>query len=280
MGANPRCFITLGRLIKYSHSMRPFLSALLEYKNLLYVFVLRDIVARYKQTAIGVGWAVIQPLFLMVIFSLIFGRFLGVSSGDVPYPIFSYVGILPWTFFSRSLLTASESLLNFGNLISKVYFPREIAPLSYVISSLVDFGIGLLVFLLLLIFYKVPLTLTFFYLLILIPIQIFLASGLAILLSGITVMVQDLKFALPLLIQILLYASPVIYSITNIQSQFKILFYLNPFVGIIESYRQVIIFNRPPVWDYLSISVLFGFLFTVGGWWLFKKLEPYFVDIL
>ena len=257
-----------------------YVRELVRYRYLIYVFTARDLLARYKQTFIGILWAIIQPLFLMLVFTVIFAKFLGVSTGGVPYPVFSYVALLPWTFMNRAISASSESLLNFKHLITKIYFPREVAPLSVVVSSFVDFGIGFFVFLLMMVYYHVPLTWNFLFILLLIPLQIIFAAGLALFLSSVTVIVQDLKFALPLFMQIWMYGTPIIYSVTNIKSSLKVLFYFNPLVGIIEGYRQTILLGKPPLWDFLAISTIFSLLFFVFGYWVFKKLEPYVIDII
>jgi lipopolysaccharide transport system permease protein len=253
---------------------------MVRYRYLIYVFTARDLLARYKQTFIGILWAIIQPLFLMLVFTVIFSKFLGVSTGGVPYPVFSYVALLPWTFLNRSITASAESLLNFKHLITKIYFPREIAPLSVVVSSFVDFTIGFLVFLAMLIYYHIPITANFLFIILLIPLQIMIAAGFSLFLSSVTVIIQDLKFALPLFMQVLMYASPIIYSVTNIKSSLKAVFYLNPLVGVIEGYRQTILFGKPPLWDFLGISFLFAIVFFFFGYWVFKKLEPYVIDII
>lgn len=260
--------------------MRSQLQELYEHRYLLYVFTARDLVARYKQTWIGVLWAVIQPLFLMFVFTVVFSKLLGVSTEGVPYPVFSYVALLPWTFLNRVLTAAATSLASFKSLITKIYFPREIAALAIVTSSLVDFFIGLAVFFILLAYYHIPLTVNFAYILILIPLQVLISAGFALFFSVMGVLVQDLKFALPLFTQVLMYATPVIYSITKIKSSLQVLFYFNPLVGLVEGYRQTILFGKPPLWDHLAVSAIFALLFLSFSYWLFKKLEPYAIDIL
>jgi lipopolysaccharide transport system permease protein len=250
------------------------------FRYLLYIFTARDILARYKQTFIGVVWAVIQPLFLMLVFTIIFSRFLGVSSGGVPYPVFSYVALLPWTFLTRVINTSSASLISYKSLINKIYFPREVVPLSVVVSSLLDFFIGSLVFVLMLIYYKIPIEPTALYVLLLIPIQVIFAAGMSLLLSTVTVFIRDLKFAIPLFIQIWMYATPIIYSITNIKSNLRVIFYFNPVVGIIESYRQVILHGNQPLWNYLAISIVFSVILFLTSFRFFKKMEPIVVDII
>lgn len=256
------------------------LKELYRFRHLLYIFTARDILGRYKQAFIGILWAVVQPLFLMIIFTVVFSKFLKVSSGNIPYPVFSYVALLPWTFIRRSLTASSKSLLSFKSIITKIYFPREIAPLSIVMSSLIDFFIGLLVFLGLLLYYKIGFSWYFAFLLILIPLQILLASALALFISSLTVFFRDLEFAIPLFIQLWLYASPVIYSVNNIKGDLKFLFYLNPSVGIIESYRQTILLKTWPQWDFLLVSFIFSTAFFIFSYWFFKKTEKQFIDII
>jgi lipopolysaccharide transport system permease protein len=260
--------------------MRDNFKELWEYRELLFLFIKRDITARYRQTFIGMLWAIIQPLFLMFIFTLIFSRFLNISSSGAPYPVFSYVALLPWTFFSRVFNNSSSSLLGKRALITKVWFPREILPVSEVFSSFFDFIIASLVFLVMLLFYQIPFTWNLLYILLLLPLQIVFAIGMSLLLSIGTVIFRDLKFALPLLVQLWMYGTPIIYSLKGIQGMWRNIFYLNPLTGIIEGYREVIIFGHPPHIDYLLVSLAFTLVVCVGGYRLFKKFERLIPDII
>jgi len=260
--------------------MKEHLMGLWQYKNLIWLFVQRDLQARYKQTFLGVGWAVIQPLFLMLVFSLIFDKFLKVDSSGIPYPIFSYAALLPWLFISRSMNVAATSLIGFKALVTKVYFPREIVPLSIMVSSLVDFAIGSLVFFIMLLHFKVDVGGWGLFLVFLVPMMILLAGALALIVSTLTAIFRDLQFAMPLFVQLWMYASPVIYGLQGIQKTYLPLFYLNPAAGIIDSFRRVILLNQAPNWGLLASSGIWAVGLFVFGYWLFKKLEGFVIDIL
>lgn len=256
------------------------LKELYEYRSLLFAFVYRDIKARYKHTSLGIAWAVIQPLALMFVFTIVFSHFFKVNTGGAPYPVFSYVALLPWIFLSKSFRTSGASFIGSRKLISRIYFPREIIPLSTVLSALVDFAFGSLIFVLMLLYYKIPLTSSFSFILILLPLQIILASGLALLSSVLTALFRDLEFALPLLVQIWMYASPVIYSVRNLQERFRIFFYFNPTTGIFDGYRDSIVNGRLPDLGYLTASFIISLGFLFFGYWLFKRVEYLVVDIM
>lgn len=256
------------------------LKELYQYRQLLLVFVYRDIKARYKHTSLGIAWAIIQPLFLMFIFTLVFSYFFKVSTGGVPYPIFSYVALLPWTFISKVFSNSGSKFINSRKIITRIYFPREIIPLSEVISALVDFAFGSLVFIVMIFYYKISLTLSLVFLILILPIQILLACGLALLSTVFTALFRDLQFAMPLLTQLWMYASPIIYSVHSLQKRFQIYFYFNPTTGIIDGYRDILVHGRFPDFSYLGSSLLFSLLLFWLGYWLFKRLEPTLLDII
>ncbi len=256
------------------------LKELYKYKSLLFVFVYRDIKARYKRTSIGIAWAIIQPLFLMLVFTLVFSHFFKVNTGGKPYPIFSYIALLPWTFISRSLLSSGTQFVGYRGLITRIYFPREIIPLTTVLSALVDFAFGSIVFIFMLFYYQISLTPAAFFILLLLPIQIVLAIGLALIASAMSVLFRDLQFAIPLLTQLWMYGSPIIYSVRNLQPRFKSFFYFNPVTGIVDGYRDCIINGQIPDLGYLSSSAIFSLLILFFGYWFFKKLEYFVIDIM
>ncbi|OGY18497.1 MAG: hypothetical protein A3F04_02025 [Candidatus Chisholmbacteria bacterium RIFCSPHIGHO2_12_FULL_49_9] len=256
------------------------LRELYTYRSLLFAFVLRDYKARYKHTSLGIAWAIIQPLFLMFVFTLVFSIFFKVNTGGVPYPVFSYVALLPWTFISKAFSVSGQKFISSRGLITKIYFPREIIPLSVVLSNLIDFGFGTLVFILMFIYYRIPLSPSLVFLLVLFPMQILLATGLSLLGSVLSALFRDLEFAMPLFIQIWMYASPVIYSVRNLQSRFHLFFYFNPVTGIIDGFRDAIILGRVPDLRYLATSFVISVFIFFFGYWMFKRLEYVLVDIL
>jgi lipopolysaccharide transport system permease protein len=260
--------------------MLEHLKELWNYRMLLWLFVYRDIKARYKHTTLGITWVIIQPLFLMFVLTLVFSHFFNVATSGVPYPIFSYVALLPWIFISKIVSTTGNKFIINQSLITRIYFPREIIPLSEVVSGLIDFGFASIVFILMAFFYHVSFTPALLFLLIIIPIQIILSSGLALIVSVLSVLFRDLQFAIPLVTQLWMYASPVIYSVHNLQERYKVLFYINPLTGIIEGYRDILIYGNSPDFSYLLSSLGFSLLFLLFGYWFFKKLEYTLIDIM
>lgn len=260
--------------------MKSWLLELWKYRELVPLFVERDIQARYKQTFLGIFWAILQPLLMMGVLTLIFSNFLKVDSAGIPYPIFSYTALVPWTFIARTVTASSVSLLTYKSLITKVYFPREIVPLSVVLSSLVDFFLASLVFVGMMILYQVPVTISVLYVLILLPIQILFAGGIALFLSSLGILFRDIQFALPFMVQVWMYGTPVIYGLQGISSKYLPLFYLNPAAGIIEGYRRTVLFGEAPNWELLGVSVLFSFLFLGFSYWFFKRMELFIVDVM
>ena len=256
------------------------LKELYQYRYLVSTFVIRDIKARYRQTSLGVAWAIIQPLLLTGIFTIIFSKFLKVSTGGVPYPIFSFIALAAWTFISRSITAGSENLIGNSGFITKIYFPREVFPLATVLSSLIDFTVSSLVSLLLLIVYKIPFTWHLIFIPLVFCIQILLAISFALVASAITVLFRDLQFAFPFLVQILMYGSPVIYSTRNLQQNLQIFFYLNPITGIIEGYRSILLYHEIPNLIYLGISFSFSFILLTSSYLLFKRIEKYLADVV
>ncbi len=262
---------------------RPFSDSfglLYRFKELLWVWTMREIKGRYRQSALGFGWALVQPVFQMVVISIIFGGFLRVSSGDVPYPVFAYAAILPWTFFSGSINSAVPSILQNMQLVTKIYFPREILPLSAVLSRLVDFAVASIVFIGLLWWYKIPLHVTILYVPFLLGIQIILAAAIGLLGSAISVFLRDISFAVPLAMQLWMYASPVIYPIDQVPERWRWLYMLNPMASIIDSYRRVILHGQMPDFGALSIALVTAVLLFVVAYWYFKRLEMAMSDII
>lgn len=275
--------IELKNQVILSHKRKSFkenIILLYRYRELLVTWTLRDIRGRYRQSALGFGWALIQPFIQMVVISIIFGYFLQIPSGDIPYPIFSYVAILPWTLFSGSISSAVPSVIVNMELVNKIYFPREIIPLSAILSRMVDFAIASLVFVGLMLFYRIPLAPTILYVPLLLVIQITLAIGVGLLGSAISVFFRDISFAVPLGMQIWMYATPVIYSIASVPEEWRGLYLLNPMAGIIASYRQVILYGENPNISYLIISALVSVIICVFAYVYFKRLEMAMSDII
>lgn len=256
------------------------LTKLYEYRELLLTFAWRDIKVRYKQSFLGAAWAILQPFSLMVIFTFVFSKFARVPSDGIPYPIFSYCALLPWTFFSTSLTTAIPSLISNMNLVTKIYFPREIFPLSAVIARFFDFLVASTIFVGMLIYYEVSLTFHMLWLPLIIVIQVFITLGVAFFASALNVFYRDVRHVIPLLVQIWMYLTPIIYPISLVPEKFRGIYMLNPMAGIIDSYRQIILQQQSPNFHYLIPSVIVGALLIFFGYTFFKAKEMKFADVI
>ncbi len=251
------------------------------YRELLYFFAWRDIKLRYKQTVIGIGWAILQPFLMMVVFSIIFGSIAKVPSDNIPYPIFSYAGLLFWNIFSNSLNNASQSLVVSSNIIQKVYLPRIILPTASIIVTLADFFFAFLVFAGILIYYQfMPNFLGLVLLLPLLFITIIASMGLGLFLSALNVKYRDVRYALPFFIQLLIFITPVIYPISIVAEKYRWILALNPMTGIIETFKSALLGTTAIDWITLSISVITSLVFLLFGLWYFLKTEKIFADII
>jgi lipopolysaccharide transport system permease protein len=249
------------------------------HRELLYFLIWRDVKVRYKQTLLGAAWAIIQPLFTMLIFTLIFSKVAQIDSNGIPYPIFAYAGLLPWTFFANSINHSGNSMVSNSHLITKVYFPRIIIPVAAVGAGLVDFAVAFVMLLVLMIYYRIQLTANLLMLPALIALTTLLAIGVGSWLSAINVKYRDVKFALPFLVQIWMYLSPIAYPITVIPQRWRLLYSLNPVTGIIEGYRSAF-FGRPFDWTSLGISLAITMVLIGYAAYEFRKLEKGFADII
>lgn len=257
-----------------------FIKNIYNNKELLFQLTLRQIKSRYKQSVLGISWALIRPLGMMIVFTVIFSKFMKVPSDGIPYPIFSYCALLPWTFFSTSLTTGINSMVQNTSLIQQIYFPRIIFPLSALLSSFVDFAIASVIFIGLLIFYKVQITIYVFLLIPILMLQIMFTIPLCMLGSALNVFYRDIGQGLVFITQLWMYACPIVYPISIVPEKYRMLYALNPMVGIIDSYRKVIIQGITPNWDYLLISFVVTVLVFVSFYSIFKKLEMRLADII
>jgi lipopolysaccharide transport system permease protein len=256
------------------------LKELWHYRELLYFFSWRDFKVRYKQTAIGAAWAIFQPFITMVVFTVFFGNLANIPSDGVPYPIFVYVGLLFWQFFSTALADTSNVLIANQSIITKVYFPRLILPVSAVMTKLVDFGIAAVILVGLMIYYGyTPHLYGFLLLPLLLVIAVMTAIGGGLFLAAINVKYRDVRYALPFFIQILLFVTPVIYpaSIAGAYSKFLA---INPMMGVIQNARAALLNTAPVNWVLISSSAIGAALLLLIGIFVFKKVERYFADIL
>ena len=249
------------------------------YRDLIYILIMRDIRVRYKQTLLGAGWAVLQPLLTMLIFTLFFGKLAGIASDGIPYPLFAYAGLLPWTFFSNAMTNSGNSLIGNSNLISKVYFPRMIIPIASVASGLLDFAIAFILLFALLIWYAVPFTASLLMLPVLVVMTTLLAAGLGMWMSALNVKYRDIRYALPFLIQLGLFATPIIYPSSLVPEKWRWILTLNPLAGQIEAYRSAF-FARPFDWPALGISAAITLGILIYAAYSFKQMERSFADVI
>jgi lipopolysaccharide transport system permease protein len=255
------------------------LKELWAYRELLWVLTERDIKVRYKQTVLGAAWAVIQPLMLMVVFSVFFGKLAKMPSDGVPYPIFAYCALLPWTFFANALSSSAGSVVGSGSLISKVYFPRLIVPLSSIGSWLVDFAIATLILLALMLYYGVGWTANLLAAPLLVLAVTFAALGVGTLLAALTVAYRDFRYVIPFLLQFWMFATPIVYPATLVPDRWQWVLHLNPMAGLVEGFRSAFL-GRPFDVPAISISVMAAIALFVVGVAYFEKVERRFADIV
>lgn len=255
------------------------LKELVRYRELLYFLVWRDIKVRYKQTVLGASWAILQPFFTMVVFTIFFGKMAGIPSEGIPYPIFSYAALLPWTYFANTISQSGNSLVNSSNLITKVYFPRLCIPMGATLAGLVDFFIALIVLAGMMAWYRfIP-----GFGLILFPLLVFLilllATSVGLWLSALNVKYRDIRYVIPFMVQLWLFITPVIYP-TSIAKNFSWILYLNPMAGIIESFRASFLGHKPIPWPQLGLSAISTLFLFVAGLVYFSLMEREFADVV
>lgn len=250
-----------------------------EYRELLWVLTMRDVKVRYKQTVLGVGWAVIQPILLMVVFSIFFGRLAKMPSDGVPYPIFAYAALLPWTFFANALAGAGNSLVASSQLISKVYFPRLIIPLASVGSWLIDFAFAVIILLLMMRGYGVGWTWNLLAAPILVIVLMLTALGVGTILSALTVAYRDFRYVLPFLVQLWMFATPVVYPASIVPAKWRWLLNLNPMAGVIDGFRSVFL-GRPFDVPAITLSFAIAAAAFIAGIAYFANVERRFADTI
>jgi len=250
------------------------------YKAVFYFLVLRDITVLYKQTVLGYAWAVLRPLLSMVIFSVIFGRLAKMPSDGIPYPVFSYVALLPWTYFSSALTAASTSLLSDTKLFTKVYFPRLIIPLTPVVAKLVDFGISFVILGGMMLWYHIAPTRNLIFLPFLIADMILIAAAAGLWMAASSIQYRDIKHASPFIIQLLMYAAPVVWPASLVPERFRLLYGLYPMAGIIEGFRSALIGTNPMPWDLILVGTISALALFFTGALYFHRKEDIFADVV
>ena len=255
------------------------LGELWQYRELLYFLTLRDIKVRYKQTLMGVAWVIIQPLLTVLIFTLVFNRFVRLETGSLPYPLFALCGLLLWLFFANAVTNSTHSLVSNANLITKVYFPRMFIPAASVGAGLVDLTVAFLLLVLLLFYYGVALSLQILMLPVFVLMMALLALGVGLFAAAVTVKYRDLRHALPFIIQLWMFASPVIYPTSVVPQRWKWLVVINPVAGIIEGFRAAITGTRFD-WMHISISLGITLVVLVSAIYVFRRFEDTFADVV
>ena len=250
-----------------------------QHRDLFYFLVLRDIKVLYKQTALGFTWAIIRPVFNMVVFSVVFGRLAKVSSDGVPYPIFSYAALVPWTYFSAAMNGSVQSLIMSRSVFTKVYFPRIFIPLTPVIAKIVDFVIAFMVLLAMMLAYNIPPTVNVIFIPYLILLMITLASGIGMWFSALAIQYRDIKYGVGFLTQLLMYAAPVVWPVSLIPARYRLFYGLYPMAGVIEGFRSALLGTRPMPWDLIGIGTLSAGIIFLTGLLYFRYKERIFADV-
>lgn len=253
---------------------------LFRYRELLAAWAIRDIRVRYKQTMLGAAWAILQPLSLMVVFSVVFTLFVRVPTEGIPYPIFSYTALLPWTFFANAISFGVPTLVGNMNLVTKIYFPREILPLAAVAASFVDFCIAAIVFIGMMIYYQIPLGWPLLLTPIVMLVQILLTVAVVLYAAAVNVFYRDVRFIIPLVVQLWMYASPIIYPLNLVPERFRVLYMLNPMAGIIEAYRALVLRSTLPDGGALGSAAAISIVSCLLAYRWFKRKEREFADII
>ena len=251
-----------------------------EYRDMLLYLVLRDIKARYTQSVLGIGWAVLQPLFLMIVFTVIFGKLVKINTNGMDYAVFSYTALVPWAYFSNSLMLTTGSLIQNSNLLSKVFFPRIVLPMSTVLSTLVDFFIAFILVIVLMIWYQVTPTLWVLFLPALLLLMVVLSVSLGSLFTALAIQYRDVRHGISFLVQGMMYASPVVYPVSIIPDKYRLIYGLNPMAGVIEGFRSALLGATPMPWDLIIVGTIVTLVLAVIGLTYFKFTERIFADVM
>ncbi len=249
-----------------------------QYRDLFYFLVWRDIKVQYKQTVLGFLWAVIQPLFSMVIFSVVFGKMAKVPSDGIPYPIFNLAALVPWTYFSNSLTQSSQSLITSSNMLTKIYFPRLIIPMAPVLAKLVDFLISFLVLVAMMVYYRISPGINVLVLPLLIVLLVMTAAGAGMWLTSLSIQYRDVKFVMTFAIQLLMYAAPVVWPVSLIPEQYRLIYGLYPLGGNIDGFRSALL-GKPLSWDLIGMGAITATILFVTGALYFRRTERIFADV-
>jgi lipopolysaccharide transport system permease protein len=250
-----------------------------EYRDLIYFLVWRDIKVLYAQTVLGFFWAVLQPLFQIAIFTIVFGKVAKVSTEGIPYVLFSTVAIIPWTYMSQAMSQSSQSLITGQSMLGKIYFPRVAFPITPVFARLVDFGISILIILCVMLYYRVMPTWNLLLFPLFLGMMISVPLGIGMWLSALAIRFRDVKHAMPFVVRMLIYTAPIVYSASSIPETYRMLYSLNPIVGVIEGYRACLL-GTPMPWPYVWPGIITCVILLLSGALYFKRMERVFVDVI
>ncbi|HEU4873265.1 MAG TPA: ABC transporter permease [Pyrinomonadaceae bacterium] len=256
------------------------LGELWQYRELLYFLIWRDIKVRYKQTALGAAWAIIQPLFSMLIFSLFFGRLAKMPSDGIPYPLFSLAALVPWTFFANGLNQSSNSLVASANLLKKVYFPRLVIPIATVLAGVVDFALSFVVLLGLMAFYGVTPTINLLWMPLFLLLALVTSLAVGLWMSALNVKYRDVRYIVPFVIQVWMFSTPIVYPSSLLPASWRTIYGLNPMVGVVEGFRWALIGTNTAPGFMIAVSATAALLLLIGGAFYFRHMEKSFADIV
>lgn len=250
-----------------------------DYRDLFFFLVWREIKVLYAQTILGLSWAILQPLIQIIIFTIVFGKVAQVPTEGIPYVLFSTISILPWTYMSQAMTQSSQSLLQGQSMLDKIYFPRLLFPITPVLARLVDFFISLVILCAVMIYYQVFPGWNIFYLPLFLLMMVMIPTGVGMWLSALAIRFRDVKHAMPFVVRMLIYSAPIVYSASSIPDQYRIVYSLNPIVGVIEGFRACLIGTNMP-WQYIWPGMITAVLLLVSGAFYFKRMERVFVDVI
>ena len=250
-----------------------------EYRDLFYFLVWRDIKVLYAQTILGFLWAILQPLVQIIIFTIIFGKIAKVSTDGIPYILFSSAAVIPWTYLSQAMTMSSQSLVTGQNMLGKIYFPRLIFPVTPILAKLVDFGISMLIIIIVIFFYRISPTWNLVFLPLFVVLMMCVAASVGLWLSALAIRFRDVKLAMPFVIRMLMYTAPIVYSASSISGAYRILYSFNPLVSVIEGFRGCLL-GTPISWQYILPGMLTTLILLVSGALYFQRMERVFVDVI
>jgi lipopolysaccharide transport system permease protein len=252
---------------------------LIEYRDLFVFWIWRSIKIRYAQSALGIGWAIVQPLFSTIVFTIIFGNLAKINSDGLPYAAFSFAALLPWTFFANSVTESTGSLIQNANMISKIYFPRIILPLGAMVAKLLDFAIAMVVMVFMICWYRIVPGIELLALPILILLMFATSAGVGILLTAMAIQFRDIKYGINFALQLLMYAAPVVYPLSKVPEKYHLVYALNPMVGVIEGFRSCLLNSRPLPWELILIGGVTSTLLLLFSIHYFHTKERLFADV-